>query len=74
MSNESSFTVKVTMGDRWVPQFLGLLREMERLGRIGSSRALTFYSDGDGDFHPRFEWDTDVEPVDAVKDLTWDAG
>ena len=48
------FTVKCEMPDRWVPHFLSMLEYMEHLGQVGSSRLLTFYADGDGDFHPQF--------------------
>lgn len=49
------------MPDRWVPHFLGMLKRMEYLGRIGSSRKVTFYSDGDGDFRPAFTWNVDIK-------------
>jgi len=73
------FSIEVDMPDRWVPQFLGMLAYMHRLGGVGSSRLLTFYSDGDGDFRPKFEWDKDL-PVeingmlDANGNRTYDAG
>lgn len=51
------FTIECEMKERWVPHFLATLRYMERLGRMGSSRRVTLYSDGDGDFQPRFKWD-----------------
>ena len=65
---DTTFTVKVTMGERWVPQFLGLLREMQRNGGVGHSAVLAFYADGDGDYRPRFEWDTDIGPADGYRD------
>lgn len=80
MSDRSTFTVKVTMEDRWIPEFFGLLREMERLGHVGSSRHLCFYADGDGDFRPDFQTDVAVEPAEstitalAVPVQLWDAG
>ena len=52
-----TFTIKCTMNARWARQFLGMLRTMQSLGSMGSSRTMEFYSDGDGDFRPRFEWD-----------------
>ena len=45
------------MKDRWVPHFLGMLQYMEQLGGLGGSRKVTFYSDGDGDFRPKFSVD-----------------
>lgn len=69
-------TIEVEMGDRWVPQFLGMLRYMERMGQVGSSRMLRFYADGDGDFRPRFTWTgaPGISPAAPLDELTWDAG
>jgi len=39
------FTIKCKMKDRWVPHFLGLLKEMEHLGNIGASREVSIYAD-----------------------------
>lgn len=76
--DDVTFTITATMSERWVPHFLGLLREMQRLGQIGSSRPLGFFADGDGDFRPRFDADVDVEPAaPSTVDMgtpMWDAG
>ena len=34
---------------------------MEHCGDIGHSSIVGFYSDGDGDFHPKFEFNCDYE-------------
>ena len=77
------FTIKVKMNKRWIPHFLGMLKYMQKLGGIGASRELTFYSDGDGDFNPKFEWDIDIETkqgdlkidgVESITDRQYDAG
>lgn len=47
--------IKCTMRERWVSTFLGMLKRMQYLGAIGSSRHVTIFSDGDGDFRPKFE-------------------
>lgn len=57
------FTIECEMKDRWVPHFLGMLTAMERLGKLGSSRHVTFYADGDGDFRPRFKCIQSNEPL-----------
>lgn len=44
------------MNERWIPHFLGMLKYMQQLGSLGSSRKVGIYSDGDGDFRPKFEW------------------
>lgn len=80
MADSVNFTIKASMSERWVPHFLGLLREMQTLGNVGSSRTVGFYADGDGDYRPTFEWDTDAEPAPATTtkpmqtDSFWDAG
>ncbi len=58
------FTIECEMKDRWVPHFLAMLRYMEDCGKIGSSRRVALYSDGDGDFQPEFKWDSTL-PSDA---------
>ncbi len=50
------FTIKVEMSARWVPHFLAMLRTMQAYGNIGRSRTVAIYSDGDGDFRPKFSW------------------
>ena len=50
------FTIKCKMNERWIPHFLGMLKSMERLGGLGGSRWVRFYSDGDGDYRPKFKW------------------
>ena len=74
-----TFTVQCTMKRRWVPHFLGMLKKMQWLGSVGSSRDVTFMSDGDGDFRPKFSWD-EVLPKAIVAEgkgpeqLYFDAG
>lgn len=64
MTDTMTFTIKCTMRVHWVPHFLGMLKRMQHLGAIGSSRLVSFYSDGDGNFRPHFEWGDDL-PVPA---------
>ncbi len=50
------------------------------LGNIGSSREVTFYADGDGDYRPKFDWMAKdlPKPDEGVKrtygDFFFDAG
>lgn len=79
MTDNTTFTIKVTMKNRWIPHFLAMLKYMQQLGRVGGSRCITFMSDGDGDFNPQFEWDdslsSDAKPVkDKNGDRWYDAG
>lgn len=67
------------MRTRWIPHFLAMLKYMQQLGSLGSSREVTFYADGDGDFRPKFEWDkelsSDAKPVrNNSGDAMFDAG
>jgi len=76
---KTEFTIKVTMENRWIPHFLAMLKYMEQLGNAGSSRRVSIYADGDGDFHPKFEWsedlDSSAEPVkEHDGDRFYDAG
>lgn len=56
-SREIEFTVKCKMKVRWVPYFIGMLKLMQNLGSLGGSRVVSFYSDGDGDYRPKFEFE-----------------
>jgi hypothetical protein len=76
---KKKFTVECEMKERWIPHFLGMLKYMQQLGTQGRSRDVTFYSDGDGDFSPKFVWDESLPPVapptkDSSGDRTYDAG
>jgi hypothetical protein len=73
------FTISCEMSERWIPQFLGMLKMMQTLGGLGGSRIVKFYSDGDGDYQPKFEWDKDLpKPAQAIDksndEYLYDAG
>ena len=64
------FTIECEMEDRWVLHFLAMLKYMQHLGKVGSSRRVCLYSDGDGDFKPKFVWDKRYdEGIAEVKPL-----
>lgn len=63
--SDVTFNIKVTMKDRWVNDFCSMLKYMESCGSIGHSSIVGFYSDGDGDFRPKFEIDTEFEKADG---------
>lgn len=75
---KKEFSIKATMEERWIPHFMSMLKHMEYLGKIGSSRTVSIYSDGDGDFRPKFITDepfTMVEPKISINgDNLYDAG
>lgn len=72
------FTIEVEMPERWIPHFMSMLKYMEHLGNIGSSRNVTIYADGDGDFRPKFNSDIKYETVHPENDIggnrRYDAG
>ena len=75
----TEFTIQARMRSRWVAPFLAMLRKMEQYGGLGSSRYVGIYSDGDGDFRPKFEWSKWLQcEADPVKNddgnVTYDAG
>lgn len=47
-------TIEANIPERWENEFLDLLATMQFCGAVGTSQELTFYSDGDGDFFPKF--------------------
>lgn len=55
------FHIDVDMEERWIPYFCSMLKKMEYNGNIGHSQIERFYSDGDGDFRPKFNFDIDFE-------------
>lgn len=63
------FTIEVEMEERWVPSFLGTLALQQRLGGLGRSRHVAIFSDGDGDYRPKFKWDDDLLPKPQRHDL-----
>lgn len=72
------FTIEVEMEERWINQFCSMLKRMEHLGRMGSSDNITIYSDGDGDFRPKFNIDVDFCDEDPryedSDEIVYDAG
>ena len=52
MSDLVKFKLEITMPKRWIKKFIQMLDCMRWTGRVGSSRLIAFYADGDGDFRP----------------------
>lgn len=80
-SNETTtFQLTCTVQTRWLPQFLGMLKQMQQLGSLGSSRDVIFFADGDGDYRPKFSWPDNLPaPSDPTEtkpngDTFFDAG
>lgn len=60
---EQEFTVHCRMNERWIATFLKMLNSMQYWGSIGHSEYVGMYSDGDGDYHPQFIFDSDLENI-----------
>lgn len=65
MANKT-FNIKVTMNERWIDDFCSMLDWMQSCGNMGHSSLVGFYSDGDGDFRPEFEIDTEYQRKDGI--------
>ncbi len=71
MSEKVKFTVEM---DVTVPQALALKAMFEYwnyLSNIGSSRHISFYVDGNGNFHPNCKVSTDKEIPELTEKLRW---
>lgn len=71
MAKEVTFNITATMNERWVNEFCSMLKWMESCGNLGHSSIVGFYSDGDGDFRPKFNIDYNFEKTEGIwrKDL-----
>jgi hypothetical protein len=59
------FNIECEMKERWIPHFLGMLDLMQYNGAIGHSESIVFFSDGDGDFRPKFKFENNLpEPIE----------
>lgn len=63
---DRTFNIEVTMNERWVNDFCSMLKWMESCGKLGHSSLVGFYSDGDGDFRPKFQIDTKFQKTEGV--------
>lgn len=61
MGKKVDFTIRATMDERWINGFCSMLNWMQSCGNLGHSSVVAFYSDGDGDFRPKFDIDIEYE-------------
>ena len=67
ISNQATcFTVCCKMPDRWVDYFCSMLKRMEFCGDLGHSEYVGLYSDGDGDFRPKFFIDRSFDKKEPI--------
>jgi len=52
--DKRTINIQATIPERWLPDFVAMLKAMEYCGSVGASRWVCLYSDGDGDFRPKF--------------------
>ena len=64
---EKKFTIEVQMEERWIPHFMSMLKQMEKLGELGSSKIVCILADGDGDFRPIFKTNISFETKQPLK-------
>lgn len=57
------FTVECEMEERWADRFCSFLTHLATNGAYRRSEIVGFYSDGDGDFRPKFKFDRDFNFV-----------
>ena len=67
---KKTFNIEVAMEERWVDYFCSMLKWMEHCGNIGHSSLVGFYSDGDGDFQPKFKIDTEFNNKEGYRKCT----
>lgn len=53
--------IEAEFEERWLDDFCSILKWMETCGNIGHSSLVAFYSDGDGDFRPKFKFDKEFK-------------
>jgi hypothetical protein len=74
------FIIECEVPERWVNDFCAMLSDMQYFGEQGHSSVVGIYADGDGDFRPKFNTNTDwnrseVTMLDKFKPMTiYDAG
>lgn len=62
-----TFNIQCSMNKRWVDHFCSMLEKMEHNGNIGHTEWVTFMSDGDGDFRPKFKIDCLYDKKEPVE-------
>lgn len=68
---QAEYLFQVTFRDLYPSQALALealFTKMESLSQMGCSRAMTFFADGDGSFHPEIDMLTTVDSEAALTD------
>lgn len=57
------FTIECEINEQWINVFCSMLKRMELDGNVGHSEVVGIYSDGDGNFRPKFNINTSYRIV-----------
>lgn len=69
---DRTFTIEAGMNERWINDFCSMLKRMENCGKVGHSEIISFFADGDGDFRPCFNINTDFNIVPSKSSVMHD--
>lgn len=61
------FIIECEVPERWVNDFCAMLNSMQSFGNLGHSGVVGIYADGDGDFRPKFNIQTEWDRTQATK-------
>ena len=60
---EKEIKIKMKLEEECIPTFIAFLEELEYNGNIGHSEIIGIFSDGDGNFRPKFEIKSGIETI-----------
>lgn len=61
------FIIECEVPERWVNDFCAMLEQMQYFGKQGHSGVVGIYADGDGDFRPNFNIQTEYDSAWATQ-------
>jgi hypothetical protein len=61
------FIIECEVPERWVNDFCAMLEQMQYFGKQGHSGVIGIYADGDGDFRPNFNIQTEYDSAWATQ-------
>ena len=65
---EKEIKIKMKLEEECIPVFIAFLEELEYNGKIGYSEIVGIFSDGDGNFRPKFEIKGDEEIITGIRE------
>lgn len=67
MATTRKFIIECEIPERWVNDFCAMIADLQSFGDIGHSGVVGIYADGDGDFRPKFNIQTEWNRNEATK-------